>query len=198
MMEKGSNKDPIDDHFNFWKWLLRKGIRQFFDRWLFFHILVGFVFQLIINKPLYEIAIKAFVPFAALLVGLVFAWSGSIASILQSQEMDEIRRYNGFETFKDYVYSFQLATLVNFALIILWVFIGLNPFKGYLVSIYTYTLLRALVFAFSSLVVRECWNLILRLQLHLISIALIRDAKKKKVGQSLFKMVSKLKILKNK
>ncbi len=173
-----TNNGSINERFHFWKWLLTNGLRQFFDKWIFFHLVLGYFLQSLLKIPLHEVAMKAFVPFSALLIALVFAWSGSITSILQAKEMNDIRKANGFTIFKDYVFNFQLATLLNFVLIVSWAFISLDPFKGHQTNHYFYIFIRITVYAFSSLVVRECWNMILRLQLHLISIAMIRDKNK--------------------
>lgn len=170
-----TNNGSIGEHFHFWKWLLTDGLRQFVDKWVLFHLILGYCLQLFLKIPLYEVAMKAFAPFSALLIALVFAWSGSVSSILQAKEMNDIRKINGFMIFKNYVFNFQLATLLNFILIISWIFLSLDPFKGHQTNQYIYTSIRTIVYAFSSLVIRECWNMILRLQLHLISIALIRD-----------------------
>jgi hypothetical protein len=165
--------------FNFWNWLIKIGLFQFLDKWLIFHLIIGFLFQHFLKMPLYELAWKLIIPFAAILVAIVFAWSGNISTLLQTKEMDLFRRRNNFDTYINYIFNFQLVALVNLTLIILWSLLGLDPFHGIKIQYSIYAIGRTLVFAFTSLAVRECWTMILRLQLHLIQNTLIKDAKYK-------------------
>jgi len=184
MIQAPSNN--LNRNFSFWAWLIRKGLPSFFDGWLLFHLIIGFIFQHFLKMPLFELAWKLIIPFAAILVAIVFAWSGNISTLLQTNEMDEVQKYNNFDIYINYVFNFQLVTLVNLSLIITWSLLGLDPFKGVVVRHSVYVIGRILVFAFTSIAIRECWTMILRLQLHLIQAAIIRDSKPRSKPKTAF------------
>lgn len=164
---------------SFWGWFFSEGLPSFFkDWWSLVHIMLGITIACCIKLPLQDISQKAFLPLGSIFIAIVFAWSGSISAILQSGEVDKIRESSGVNLFRSYVFSFQMTVLISFGLLIFWGLAALNPFENLSKVAPLRTLARVLLYSYTSLAIRECWLMVLRLQLHLLQIAIIRDSQK--------------------
>lgn len=150
------------DQPRFWEWLFcgegrdSPGYVDFVDRWLFFHVLVGIFLSFAVRNDLAEIAKTVTIPFASVLVGITFAWSGNITALLTTKEISSLTRFHG-EGIKKHVFVVQRAILVVFVVVLLWAFAGLGMVEGWFWKFILLTI--------SSVAVRESWGVIMFAQL---------------------------------
>lgn len=169
---------------SYWKWFFRgsggrPGIYRYFDRWLVFHVAVGFVLAWFGPAPLEDAAKGLLLPVAGVFIGLSFAWGGNAQALLETPEIHELvdQHPGGFE---EYVYTFQSAILFLLLTLILWVLAGLGIFDKVwpgVTNIYAYRGLGMLLYMLASLSIRECWHVVLGAQWFLVARYTIRKSK---------------------
>lgn len=159
----------------FWRWMTRgtggtSGSRRFVDRWLVVHLTVGVAIAHLVPIPLQEAATTLLIPVAGVFVGLAFAWGGSAHSLLQSSEVEAVAKHkNG--GLEDYVYAFQAAILLVLLTLVAWAIVGLGivdyvwPTPEHPLA---YAIVGVAMFSLSSAMVRECWHVVLAVQMFLL------------------------------
>ena len=164
-----------NDSISYWRWLCKgsggkPGYVRVLDIWIAAHIIVGFILSLVVPINLKDAANTVLLPVVGMLIGLSFAWAGNSLSLLQSKEIDRLADYHE-GGFQDYVYTYQTAVLVILITLILWCIAGLQIFDFvWPTSAHPiiYFFLKAGLFAFSSLSIRECWQVVQGTQLLLV------------------------------
>lgn len=167
--------DPTRE-LEFWHWLRIVGLCSLCDTWLLLHVILGAILGTVVRDPLSKIALTVFLPFASVLVGLAFAWGGNAMAVLQSPELHEIGNQGATpDAYRNWVFSYQLAILVILTALVLWALAALG------VSDDIYRLApqywrvagrmagRTAAFAFSSIAIRESWNVVLGAQAMLLA-----------------------------
>lgn len=177
---------------NYWHWLVkgsggRPGYKHFLDRWLLVHFAVGFLLAEFVPLSLADAANTVLLPLAGIFIGLCFAWGGNASALLQTKEMESLAKFHdgGLE---EYVFVYQSAILVLLISLCLWGISGLGLFDQVWPKAerpWVLTSLRIIIFAFSSLTLRECWHVVLGVQLMLLSRYKIRQTNKDKTHSNL-------------
>jgi hypothetical protein len=175
-----------EDLTKFWSWFFyggggKPGYRRLINVWLLGHLVVGCVLAGLIRVEMRAAANTVLLPLAGILVGLSFAWAGNAQALLQTTEMENLSKHRR-GGFAEYVYTYQAAILCILFTLVLWGVAGLelfddlwptaNHFKSYLA-------VKALLFTFSSLTLRECWHVVMSAQLMLLARDAIRHSGKK-------------------
>ena len=155
----------------------RPGIVAFADRWLFLHIAVGLLLAKYVAVPLNEVANSFLLPLAGILIGLVFAWGGNATALLQTDEIEDMTMHHP-EGFEYYLFKFQTAILVVMAILIAWGFAGLRLYE-LAPSHRLQKAVAVLLYASSSVAMRECWHVVLMAQGLLLARRQIREKKTK-------------------
>lgn len=156
---------------SFWHWFFRgsggrPGLLRFWNRWLLAHIAVGIVLAVLVKADLQTAANAVLLPLAGIFVGLSFAWAGNAQALLQSAEMEEVAKHHE-GGFAEYVFVFQTAILTILIALVLWGLAGLGVFDQHSPATehrIVYNILKAVLFAVSSLTLRECWHVVLGAQ----------------------------------
>lgn len=162
--------------FSFWQWFFRgsgdkAGFRRLINRWLLFHAMVGAIIAYLTSGEMTSMANTVLLPLAGIFVGLSFAWAGNAQSIMQSEEINKLAEYRK-GGFIEYVYSFQTAILTIMLALVLWGLAGLNIFDSRWPTSNQsglYFIVKAILFAISSLTLRECWHVVIGAQWLLIA-----------------------------
>ncbi len=158
----------VRSDLSFWRWFVREGLQKFVDFWLIVHVVVGLALALALPSRLSDVAKAALIPLAAVLVGLAFAWSGSAAGLLQSQPLQRVGAQNAGTNFRNLAFTYQAAVLVVLTSVVLWSLIAGGASDVVVASQVPRIVGRTLIFALSSLTVRECWQITLGVQKTLI------------------------------
>jgi hypothetical protein len=163
---------------SFWIWFWERGLASFWDRWLPLHLVVGVVLAFVIDGRLSDFAKGALFPVAAILVGLAFTWAGSIVALLQTAQLQRLGQHKGGQI----VFVLQQAILIILVAIILWSLVA-----GGLVDGLTWARIqvpryigRTAMFALSSIMIRECWQVTIAVQRSLMSFLQISAAEQQK------------------
>ncbi len=168
---------------SFWKWFFTgkggQGWRQFADWWLLLHASVGIAFAAVVPVALMSAATTVLLPLVGILIGLSFAWAGNAQALLQTAEIEEFSNYSdgGFE---EYVFTYQTAILVILTSVILWGIAALGIFDlpcPWNCPAGIYFFVKAFLFFFSSITIRECWHVVLGAQMMLLVRRQIRRAR---------------------
>lgn len=169
------NNKELTRYFSFWNWLFTDGFYSLFDRWIFFHIAFGIATSLAINGKISQIAFSTMVPISVAVVGVAVAWSANLSNILNSASMKRLVRNTDINLYKTYINKFQLSLLSGFLLFIIWGIVGVGLFDQ--ISIHssncTRMISRTILFAFTSFVIRECWQTIRAIFMHCLQAMLI-------------------------
>lgn len=156
----------------------KAGICSYFDKWLFFHIAVGFLLMLIVPMPINEAARSILLPLAGIFIGLTFAWGGNAVTLMQSDEINILADYRP-GGLREYVFKFQAAILVLLFTMVAWglagldIFIGLNCNSKFLIF---YKAVEVFLFFLVSLSIRDCWHVVMSAQLMILYKREIRKA----------------------
>jgi hypothetical protein len=174
---------------SFWRWFFRgggkggrPGLFRFWSWWLLAHALVGAALAVLVKADLQTAAKAVLLPLAGIFVGLSFAWAGNAQALLQSPEMEEIAKHHE-GGFAEYAFVFQTAILTILVALVLWGFAGLGIFDAHLPAAeypIAYGVLKGILFAASSLTLRECWHVVLGAQWMLLVQEEIKKARKTK------------------
>lgn len=149
---------------DFWEWLSgsprveNPGYKRVINQWLFFHLFVAFTLTLLTSGPISDIAKILIIPLSGSLIGITFAWSGNISSLLMSKELSDLTTEDE-EKFYDFVYTFQLAALVIIVSTCLWAINALGFVDKANPTIKIITLL--ILYTATSCAIREGWNVII-------------------------------------
>lgn len=152
----------MDQLPSFWRWMFQKnggqqsGIRSLIDKWFYLHICIGFLGSMLIDTNFVESAKSTIIPFASILTGITFAWSGNITALLTTKEISKLSKYHK-DGISSYVFSVQRSILIIFTALLLWVFSSLDIVNNFY--------WRFLVFTNSSIAVRESWGVIMFAQM---------------------------------
>lgn len=164
-------QESVKQQFSFWRWWFKYGIVKFLDRWLLLHIAVGYLFAKLVPLTFQHVASVIVIPLVGILIGLSFAWVGNAMAILESPQLAKMTAMHT-RGIKEYLYTYQSAILILITCIILWSLIALNlhhiPLTLNLSPQFRFFGKLAL-YAFSSLSIRECWQVVLSTQWLLIS-----------------------------
>lgn len=170
-------KAPKTGLQGYWGWFLfgsgsEPGYKRLVNRWAYLALIVGGLVASAVDVPLDSCASAVFLPLAGVLVGLAFAWAGNAQALLQSDEIHEMAdEHPG--GFVEYVYTYQTSILSILVVLVLWGLAGMKVFDGQygIAGVYPawYWLTKASLFAFSSIAIRECWQVVLGAQWMLIS-----------------------------
>ncbi len=174
-----------DDKFLvFWEWFLKgsggkSGYQRLFNRWVYFHILIGWALSSLITVDTNVAANTVLLPLVGILIGLAFAWAGNAQALMQSVEIEELaEKHEG--GFVDYVYTYQLAILVILTTVVFWSLAGLDVFNKVWptpnIKI-PYLMIKVLLYGMTSMTLRECWHVVLGAQFMLIAQRLIKKSK---------------------
>jgi len=150
---------------NFWAWFFKgqdgstPGWKGMFDGWMVLHIGVGCL-SYFVNEDLNAQAEKVIFPFSGILIGITFAWSGNITSLLSTRELSIISDIGG-NGIQAYVFSVQRAILAILCTVVLWCVAALSKNN--------YFFVKFLCYALSSYSMRESWQVILFAQYMTIS-----------------------------
>ncbi len=162
-LKNNSNSQEVD-LFKYWKWFFTSGYKKILNRWLFLHLLISIPLSFIIPVSLNEAAKSVLLPLAGIFVGLSFAWSGNALALFQSPEIRKLAS-NKKGGYKDYLYTFQTAVLIIIITLVLWSIAGLSIIDHYICqNTISYFCIKVLLICFSSLTLRECWQVVLAVQ----------------------------------
>ena len=173
----------------FWRWFFHgtgagSGLGRFWNRWLLFHLGVGLGLAALVPVPLAEAAHRILLPLAGIFVGLTFAWAGNAQALLQVSEIEELgAAHEG--GFAEYAFTFQMAVLALLVALVAWGVAGLGVFDRpcwWDCPVLTPMLPQILLYGMSSLVLRECWHVVLGAQLLLLSRHQIRRKRAELAG----------------
>lgn len=160
-----------NNSLSFWRWLLkgsdseRAGIRAYWNKWLLLHAAIATILAWNLKlQP--SSATSLCIPFISVLIAITVAWSGNIISLLNTEEITELSTYyhGGIE---GYAFNIQSTVLMLFIAIIIWTLYGFEFFSYPWIPLFI-----------SSIVLRDCWNVILFAQLLTITRAKIAIHKK--------------------
>ena len=147
---------------SFWRWLFlgsgnSPGILRIVNFWLILHLIIGCTLAYLIDIDVRTLADLILPPLSILFFSAYISW-GSGLQLLQTPELQELVRHRqGGMT--EYVFTYQLVILIVLMAIIFWVLV---KFRFFSVSIVDDSLLfglKVFLLAFTSLTVRECWQI---------------------------------------
>ena len=172
---------------SFWRWLAkgsggRPGYRRLINLWLIAHIGIGVFLGLVVRVDLGTAANTVLLPLVGILIGLCFAWAGNAQALLQTSELQEMADFHE-GGFVEYVFTYQAAIFAILATLVAWALAGFRvfddtwPTKAHHVCYFT---AKVLLFALSSLALRECWHVVLGAQWMLLAQHRINQSKRDK------------------
>jgi hypothetical protein len=177
--------DPKD--VNFWRWLnkgsgAKPGYRRLINVWLVLHLGVGFGLSSVVRVDLVAAANAVLLPLVGILIGLCFAWAGNAQALLQVSAIEEMTDFHE-GGFAEYVFVYQAAIFTILLTLVVWALAGLGvfdqtwptPTRGL-----SYFAVKVVLFALSSLTLRECWHVVLGAQWMLLMQREIKRAKIKR------------------
>ena len=146
---------------SYWVWFFRglngqsSGLAAYLDGWLILHIAIAIIFSITVDIDA-KTSLSLSIPFLGVLIAITVAWCGNITSILCTREIVELSaRYPG--KVESYAFIVQNVILILFIALILWLLKGFNIIGGVFFDF--------LIFLFSSIAIRDSWNIILFCQL---------------------------------
>lgn len=155
---------------DYWHWFLfgsgdKPGYRRVLNKWIIVHFIIGISLSLLVQITLESSANTILFPLAGIFVALTFAWAGH-TMLMQSREIEELTRYHP-GGFAEYVFVYQTAILVILVTLVLWGLAGLKIFD--LVwptsnNKILYFTVKGILFALSSMTLRECWHMFMGAQ----------------------------------
>lgn len=173
---------------SYWHWFLKgsggkPGYRRLLNRWIFVHLAVGFGMCFLVQIDLRTSANAVLLPLVGILVGLSFAWAGNAHALMQSREIGKLSEYHE-GGFVEYVFTYQTAILTILVTLVLWGLAGLGIFDMRWPTVENpkaYSVVKAVLFMFCSLTLRECWHVVMGAQWMLL---LQREIKKRAGGKA--------------
>ena len=170
---------------SFWRWLAKgsggePGYRRLINRWLIFHVGIGLLLAYVVRVNLASAANTVLLPLAGILIGLCFAWAGNAQALLQASEVEEMTQFHK-GGFAEYVFTYQAAIFAILLTLVAWALAGFEIFdKTWPTEARQpwYFVVRTILFALSSLTLRECWHVVLGAQWMLLIQHHIKRSKK--------------------
>lgn len=174
------------EFMSFWRWFTRgsggkSGLMRLINLWLLFHVGIGWALSRLVPVELATAANAVLLPLVGILIGLAFAWAGNAQALMQSAEIDELAMHHE-GGFVDYVYTYQLAIFIILVTIVLWAFAGLEVYDKVWPTVSCgnyYFGVKTILYAMSSLTLRECWHVVLGAQFMLLAQRRIKRIKPK-------------------
>lgn len=142
----------------FWTWLVKgidggcSGLSKLYNWWLILHIGVAATLSMLTENNISDISKSIALPASGILLGITFAWSGNITSLLSAREISELAEITKGKM-SEYVYTVQFSILIIFATCIFWIFSALGLMNS--------VVFKMTLFFMSSVSIRECWQTIL-------------------------------------
>lgn len=169
ILRKITTQDPI----TFWKWLVvgsggKPGFKKIINRWLPIHLFIGTLLSVFITNSPEKIANSVLLPLIGVFVGLSFAWAGTIYPILQSRAFDRFSsKSKGGHI--DYLYTFQCAVLIMLVTLVSWGLVAVGFFESVCTRHPSLCFtLNAYLYSLVSISIRECWHVVLGVQMMII------------------------------
>lgn len=156
---------------SFWGWFLRglngpPGIRKLANGWLLLHLSVGIALTYLVPVTLREAANSVLLPLTGIFIGLSFAWGGNAQALLQTDEVDDFTTFHP-QGPAHYIFTFQAAIVAILATLGFWGLAGLGILDQrwpVTVTSSPYRIVSIIMYALTSLTVRECWHVVLGAQ----------------------------------
>lgn len=156
---------------NFWHWLVKgsgakPGYRRLINLWLMLHIGVGFGLSNVVREDLVTAANAVLLPLVGILIGLCFAWAGNAQALLQVSEIEEMTEFHE-GGFAEYIFAYQAAIFAILLTLVGWALAGVGVFDHTWptpMCASWYLTVKVLLFALSSLTLRECWHVVVGAQ----------------------------------
>lgn len=146
---------------SYWEWLFsglngqRPGLMAYLDGWLVLHVAIAITLACTVSIDA-KTSLSLSIPFLGVLIAITVAWCGNITSLLCCNEIVELStRYPG--KIESYAFVVQNVILILFIALLLWILKGFDIISGFFFDF--------LIFLFSSLAIRDSWNIILFAQL---------------------------------
>lgn len=172
---------------SFWRWFFgsrghRAGLLSYVDRCLFLHAAVGVALAVFAPACLSQAATAALLPLAAVFIGLSFGWGANALVLLQTTEIEALADHHE-EGLSVYAYTYLSAILVILSALVLWGIAALGFFDSVWPTAArerAYFATKALLYALTSLTLRECWSVVQSGQLLLLARRVIRRVEESK------------------
>jgi len=158
----------------------KPGVRRLLNTWTIFHLGVGVLFGQVVPVTLVTAANTVLLPLVGVLIGLSFAWAGNAQALLQVSEIEDMAEHHP-GGFREYVFVYQAAILTILVTVVAWAIAGFEVFDKVWptpVHVRTYFVVKTILFALSSLTLRECWHVVSSAQWMLLSQKLIKQSRK--------------------
>lgn len=172
---------------SFWHWLAKgsggaPGYQRLVNWWLIVHVAIGAFLAFGVRVDLGAAASTVLLPLAGILIGLCFAWAGNAQALLQTEELEEMTEFHS-GGYAEYVFTYQAAIFAILVTVVAWALAGFEIFDktwptGNRES--WYFVVKAILFALSSLTIRECWHVVLGAQWMLLARHAIKRSKQDK------------------
>lgn len=164
---------PIE--LSYWKWLAKgsggkPGYRRLVNKWLLLHLAVGGFLAWCVKNDLTTAANSVLLPLVGILTGLSFAWAGNAQALMQVTQFEEMADFHE-GGFIEYVFVYQTAIFTILVTLVAWAFAGFGIYDQTYPTparCCGYFAIKAVLFCFSSLTLRECWHVVLGAQWMLI------------------------------
>ncbi|MEQ1856248.1 MAG: hypothetical protein ABL963_07255 [Longimicrobiales bacterium] len=146
------------------------------------HLLLGAVIASVVPLSIQDSANAVLLPMAGIFIGLTFAWVGNAQALLLADEIEDLSE-NRDGGFTEYVFTFQLAVLTLLASLTIWALGGLGVFDQpcpFSCPTWSYWVMKTLLFASSSMALRECWQVVVGAHSLLLVRKAIRDERRRK------------------
>jgi len=174
-------------NINFWSWLVKgggakPGYRRLINVWLTLHIGVGFGLSNVVRVDLVTAANAVLLPLVGILIGLCFAWAGNAHALLQVSEIEEMTEFHE-GGFAEYIFVYQAAIFAILLTLVAWALAGVGVFDHTWptpMCASWYFAVKVLLFALSSLTLRECWHVVVGAQWMLLMQREIKRARNKR------------------
>lgn len=147
---------------SFTDWLQSEGLRRLASSWvrMLFCLLAGAVLAFGVPMRMSDVATTSIAPFGSLLLGMSFAWSVTITSLLQSKQGQAFGEQRDGLHYRTFVMKFLFSLAVVFATTGLWAIVGARAFDALAEDVGPWTRLtgRTMMFSLTALMVTELWD----------------------------------------
>lgn len=151
---------------SFWGWFLyprpgvKTGWKLLFSAWIILDFCIAIFFSIFLNLDGFKFAEKTLFPAASILVSMAVAWTARASAILNDEKFRS-KVVSDDRPLEDYIYSFQLSLLVLIGVIVYVAIMAAGGFNFYIINSEISKLSSTIfLFAFLSLAIRECWEVI--------------------------------------
>lgn len=111
---------------DFGGWVRSEGCRRLRKTWYRSagSLVLGVICSWAIPLPLHEVATSIASSYGSVLVGITFAWSVTIASLLQTDDARELGEGKGGHVYRNWVMNYQFSLVTIFTVVLMWALIG--------------------------------------------------------------------------